>query len=115
MRFWCGSESEKKEQPRGKGQTFHSWPVVKQKEITDPNTRKQLTGALFQAMADQKAGALCFVPHHALRVVRGKKTVDLVLCFTCQWVDIYHGGKTKRAPLSAKPMALYDRALGLIR
>ena len=93
-----------------KGATFHGFAVVTEKAITGA-TRGELVGALFQAMREQHSGARCFVPHHGLRAVRGAKTVDLVLCFTCQWVDIHHAGKKNRALLAAKPMALYDRVL----
>lgn len=92
------------------GATFHGWSVVKQMDVPPPQ-QKELTDALFTAMAEQKVGARCFIPHHGLRAMKGGKTVDLVLCFTCQWVVIHHEGHTRKALLAHKPIALYDRVL----
>jgi hypothetical protein len=99
---------------RGKvaaGKTFWQYPVVSEKDVTDPKERAELIQTLYGCMAEQKVGARCFVPHHGLRAVRGDKTVDLVLCFTCQWVHIHYGGKTKIALLAARGMPVYDKAL----
>jgi hypothetical protein len=99
---------------RGKvtsGPTFWEYPVVREKELTDPGERAELVRILYRGMAEQKVGARCFVPHHALRAVRGGKTLDLVLCFTCQWVHIHHNGKMKVALLSARGMDAYQKAL----
>lgn len=99
---------------RGKvssGTTFWEYPVVREKELTEPRERAELIRTLYEGMAEQKVGARCFVPHHGLRAVRGGKTLDLVLCFTCQWVHIHYNGKTKAALLSARGMPIYQKAL----
>jgi hypothetical protein len=99
---------------RGKstaGKTFWEYPVVSEKDVTDPKEREELVQTLYGCMAEQKVGARCFVPHHGLRAVRGDKSVDLVLCFTCQWIHIHYGGKTKVALLAARGMPVYDKAL----
>jgi hypothetical protein len=52
----------------------------------------QVAKAVAKALG-QGPEANCFEPHHALRVVSGGQTVDLVICFACQEVEVVRGGQ----------------------
>jgi hypothetical protein len=41
---------------------------------------------------DSNAGMACFVPHHALRIEKAGKTVDILVCFKCRNYHVMPGG-----------------------
>ncbi len=55
--------------------------------------------------------ACCFSPHHALRAVRGNKTVDLVICFSCSGVQIHYGKEEGRTHVGKSPQRFFDHVL----
>ena len=68
--------------------TFHGYLILGQAQVRSAETRTNLLDALYKVMGKGDPYA-CFNPRHGIRAVRNKKTVDLVICFECQQIDIY--------------------------
>ena len=89
--------------PGGKGQksdpdptreSFHGHIVMGKTVVADPDTRKTLFAAFRRGVNDHDGSvAMCFNPHHGLRVKSGTRTVDLVICFQCSQVHVFDDGK----------------------
>lgn len=92
---------------------FHDYPVLGKTEIP-ADRRNEVLAQLYNGMANssgQMAG--CFNPHHALRAVKGKRYVDIVICFGCMQMQIYTE-KHKDYDLdgiSSAPRLAFDRIL----
>ena len=91
--------------------TFHEYPIVGQVEIQDSKIRSKLIAYLYDGMAGFALAAACFNPHHAIRAIKGNKTIDLVICFTCSGVDIYYGKLEGHANVAPEPRRFYDSVL----
>ncbi len=77
-------------------EVFHGVAVLGKTEVKG-DARKDLAAALVKAIEDKAAkGARCFIPRHGVSVKSGDKTIDLVICFECSWVDVYEGDTSKR-------------------
>ena len=67
----------------GRGGSFHGFRTLKTVIITDENARKTVVAAFERAVEENQGDmAVCFNPHHGLRVSRGDKQVDFVSAFT---------------------------------
>jgi hypothetical protein len=79
----------------------------------DEEIATKLKETLYRAIEKNANPARCFIPHHGVRVKSGEKTLDLVICFTCHYIDIFVDGEKlgPRLTLAPGPMALYDQAL----
>ena len=72
--------------------------------ITDPNDQAGLLASAFSSPSfDQHQ---CFMPHHALRMVKNKRTVDVIICFGCGTAQIWENGEPKTGDLPANRPAL---------
>jgi len=77
-------------EPRGaKGKDlFHDYTVLGKVELKDKADRADAVKAVAGALG-VGSGAKCFDPRHGMRLVRGGKSVDLVICFRCSNVRVY--------------------------
>ena len=53
----------------------------------------------------------CFWPRHAFRAVDGRKTVDYVICFHCNWIKVIDGENVKDVAANPEPQELLNRLL----
>jgi hypothetical protein len=73
---------------------FHGWKVLGKTTVKDAEVRQKLVTALEKAAAANDGSvAGCFNPRHGIRVKRGDKTLDLVICFQCFQVEVFDGDK----------------------
>jgi hypothetical protein len=74
---------------------LHGWKVLGKTEV-DAETRQKLVAALKKGIEEGDPGkaAFCFIPRHALRVVRARAITDFLICFECGYVEVYSGQKT---------------------
>lgn len=71
---------------------FRGFKVLGRTSVTDPATRERLYQSLqFGARWNLPLPAMCFNPRHGIRATAGGKTVDLVICFECKQVNVWHG------------------------
>jgi hypothetical protein len=52
-------------------------------DLDSMEQRKLIYNSLVKSIADGRDTALCFEPHHALRVFKEGKTYDFIICFSC--------------------------------
>jgi hypothetical protein len=97
----------------GDGACFHGWQVLGRTTVAPRPSQRALVAALDAGIAGSDGGiAICFQPRHAIRAVRGKSTVDLLICFECLSMIAYVDGVvTDRVPISPSPQAHFDGVL----
>ena len=76
------------------GSFFHGWKVLGRTTIRDRDGRKAIAGAIQRGIREADDAAGCFEPRHGLRATKGGKAVDLVICFSCRWIEVHDGGET---------------------
>ncbi len=83
-----------------KGAKFHGYNCLGQLRLTGQQAQTAI--AEFKKAIPKEEGpmAMCFDPHHALRVVSGHHTYDFLLCFQCAQMEVYEDNK-EIADLSA--------------
>jgi hypothetical protein len=97
------------------GEVLYGYPVLGKVEVSDPARRREVIAAIKSAVRDKSAvQAKCFDPRHAIRVVKGNETIELVICFSCHNYDGYRQGVrvTKLTPsISGSAQPLIDQTL----
>jgi hypothetical protein len=76
-----------------KGALHNRYPVLGKVEITEPKQRREIISALKTAVETPSSRKACFIPRHAIRFIKGGKTIDLVICFQCSNYQIYRQGE----------------------
>jgi hypothetical protein len=94
---------------------FHGWMILGQTAIKGADVRSQILTALYQGIAKSDGnGAKCFDPRHGIRATANGKTVDLVICFECNWVYVYYDNDENRqhvAVTTREPQSVLDKVL----
>jgi hypothetical protein len=92
---------------------FHGWKVLGKTSVKDAGGRRDLLASLEKAAADSDGSMPdCFNPRHGIRVTRGDKTLDLVICFQCLQVEVYAGDQRGKGFLiKDTPRALFNKVL----
>jgi hypothetical protein len=93
---------------------FHGFRVLGTATVADKGLRRKLAGAIASAVAESTVYDVGFNygPRYGLRATSGGKTVEMVICFNCQQVAVYVGGKlTKECATKRTPLKLLDRIL----
>lgn len=73
--------------------SFHDVPVLGKVEVSDEEARASIRRAVYDGFARDADRKMCYMPRHGIRAVKGKQTVDLVLCFQCEQMKIFLNGK----------------------
>jgi hypothetical protein len=94
-------------------ETFHGHVILGEMEIRDAVTRRKLVAAFNRGVSDHDGSvAACFIPHHGIRIQKGKHVVDLVICFKCAQVQTYYDGdQTEMIAISTSPRAVFNEVL----
>ena len=83
------------DRPKNKKDGFHGWKILGKTTIKDAGQRRKVTDAILKGIKEGGAPAKCFIPRHGIRTKWKGKTVDLVICFQCSQIYIYHEGVVK--------------------
>lgn len=97
---------------------FHGVVVLGKRELKkDEAIAVGLKEAMYASMEKGGKPARCFIPHHGVRAVAGDKTLDLVICFTCHYMDIYLNGEKlgQRMVIDPAPFSAFDQALAEVQ
>ena len=63
---------------------FHGYSILGNKELKKFEHKKTILDYLNKSIEKSQGDvAACFEPRHGLRIVKGKKILDLVICFEC--------------------------------
>ena len=107
------------ERTGGAASGFHGWKVLGRATLRD-GAGRTVVEAIHRGVREAGDAAGCFEPRHGLRATRGKRAVDLVICFSCRWIEVHDGGATAfvRTSTAARPAingALRDAAVALAK
>jgi hypothetical protein len=92
--------------------TFQGWKALGRTTVRDSKSRQRVVKELEEAVRRSKGeGALCFIPHHGIRVQSGRVVHDLVICYTCGHLYIYSSGQPRREVTIRGPSDLLDSLL----
>jgi hypothetical protein len=99
--------------PTTKAVYSHGFLVLGGVTLTDAKARQRVNGALRDSMRDwpQVFAGCGFQPRHAIRAVRGGKTVELLICFHCGDMEALVNGVRERGQFyvdHATPPAFQD-------
>jgi len=79
-----------KQRRRLRSKLFHGYRVLGTTRIQKTAQRDLLLQALRRSIADSRGTYVyCFDPRHAIRASDGARTVDLVICFECERIEMY--------------------------
>jgi hypothetical protein len=88
---------------------FHGYKVLGRIKIPRGSQRQELLQALHQAIANSSGlYVYCFEPRHAIRASVGAQTVDLVICFECERIEVYSPEKSLAYTNASAQPALDD-------
>jgi hypothetical protein len=91
---------------------FHRFPIRKQVVVTDQPGGRKLASASSAGMRQWAPGAKCFEPHHGLRVRKGSAYFDLVICYSCDHVEVWSASdRGKIVTTSDKSQSALDAVL----
>jgi hypothetical protein len=95
--------------------TFHGYRIRSRVDIKG-ETKSELLGKLYSAVAENPGPKRCFNPRHGIRAKTDSRSVDMVICFECSQARIYVDGKEVRGTtLSEWPQQAFDDALATNR
>lgn len=94
-----------------KKNSFHGYLIVGRTEIKDKKVKADLVSQFYAGMAANLEPADCFFPHHALRAVRGGKTLDLLICFSCNGVKTYYENEEGSTSVNRDSESSYNQVL----
>lgn len=76
--------------PSPEKERFHLYGVLGTTSIEDASEHRRVVEAVYEGLKGEGAGpASCFLPRHGLRFERGKRRIDLLICFQCTWVYVF--------------------------
>lgn len=95
---------------------LHGYKVLGETEVTVREVQKNLAQTLEQAVRASDGGmGMCFNPRHALHIISGSSSYDLVICFECGWVYVYSGSKLVAQITSRGSSEAFNQALKAAR
>jgi hypothetical protein len=92
---------------------LHGYLVLGKTEIESAASRTELLDAVGEDIANGSKIASCFDPHHAIRIVHGDTTNDVVICYKCRGYERTENGKLKTTsyPMDVRSRDLLNRVL----
>jgi hypothetical protein len=102
-----------KDMPKEEDGRYFGWRVLGKTVVNDPETREQIRAALYKDVSTAE-GHNCFWPRHAIHAEHDGHSVDIVICFQCEWVYIYFDGQTaekQRLGTTKTGQSLFDAVL----
>lgn len=97
--------------PSSKAGEFHGYPILGKIELSEKEIQRTKS-LIDKAIADNWANRqFCFYPHHGLRVLSGKKTLDCVICFKCKTMMTYSVGTDGSTPFGHAPEKFFNQLL----
>ena len=100
-----------KQRRRLRKKLFHGWLVLGRTTIREGSRRDELVDALRRSVANSSgAYVYCFDPRHGIRASLGAQTVDLVICFECERIELY-GHESSRVATDRSAQPAFDAAL----
>lgn len=92
---------------------YHGYRVLGQTEVADAATRERLNRALRGGVESVLANRPhCFNPRHGIRVTRAGQTMEFLICFECEQVQVWNGSqRVANWSTDSSPQPVFDDAL----
>jgi hypothetical protein len=92
--------------------TFHGYLILGKTSVTDAKAKSDLLAAFYKGISDSNGDmAKCFEPRHGIHVLGNNKSIDLVICFHCEQIEVYEDQKMRFVPITDSPKAVFNRIL----
>jgi hypothetical protein len=92
---------------------LREWRILGKVTLGDEKSRSQVLSLLEESVGRGETQR-CFLPRHAIRATRAGKTVDLIICFECEWIRVYYDDEKKPAadlPINQSPRSQLNKTL----
>ncbi len=99
-----------RDRPGKADDSFHGWKVLGRTYAPDASGRRAILASVKQAIGETDGVSGCFEPRHGLRATKGGRSVDLVICFSCRWIEVRSEGKTSFVWTSDAPKSAFNNA-----
>ncbi len=107
---FSSGEVDYQKHPPAEG-TFYGRGVLGHTELSKPE-RLDLAAALKRAIAEEVSVAGCFMPRHGLRLEKGGRRIDYVICFECGQFFTTDGESARDfTTVSDSPEPIFDKIL----
>lgn len=73
------------------GERIEGYPIIAKKALS-PEAFADLRTVLLDPATYGGPFAMCFIPHHAVRIEKGGEAVNLVICFECNYMHVAPSG-----------------------
>jgi len=86
---------------------FNGYKALGKVAVTNAPEVRRLAAAIVEGVeTSNEPPALCFFPRHGIRLETSGGRVDMVICYECRRLEIWHKGKLKEVGVSqsSKPM-----------
>jgi hypothetical protein len=93
---------------------FHTYPILDSVQVVDQNHRTAVYAALRAGAEAGTLGRRRWQPHHGVRISQGGRTLDFVICFICECMQVFvdlRSDEFKWADISNRPEATLDELL----
>jgi hypothetical protein len=75
--------------PSDEAKQFHGYSVLGEVEVKSSDSYAQLIEALHRGIYGDSMVKRCWEPHHGIRTKCGVRSLDLVICFTCECMHVF--------------------------
>jgi hypothetical protein len=88
-------------------------PVLGKVEIVDQDLRKRIMAALIKGKIEHNHGPrpACFFPRHAIHIVSTGRTIDYVICYECESIEIIEGNRKGGTATTKASLAILNKTL----
>ena len=92
---------------------LYGYLVLGKSEVNSAELRTEILNAVRTDILNGSEVDKCFEPHHALRIVHGDSTNDVVICFKCRGFERTENGKLKTTsyPMDVRSRNVLNRVL----
>ena len=96
--------------PTGSG--FRGYPIISYLKVSDDDNLQVITSSIKADLDTASGGAFCFLPHHALRILKSGRFFDFVICYKCQNYEFYSGSTYQTGGAIGGSPEVLNRYLG---
>ena len=72
---------------------LHGYPVLGKFECSDPSILQVIANELRDGTQLEGPNFMCFLPRHGMQLTDGEGSIELLICYDCQRLELYEDGK----------------------
>lgn len=94
-------------------ETIDRHPVLGKIEIVDRELRQKIMSALQQGRDEHHRGPTpaCFYPRHAIHILAAGRTIDYIICYQCETIEIIEGNRKAGTRTTNASLAVLNNTL----